>query len=321
MSNKYPLRLKPYVKETIWGGSWLSKTLGRTGPDENKLGESWEAYSESQIINGSWAGRTLEDIFKEAGAEMFGSSAMTYPKFPLLVKFIDAKDNLSVQVHPDDELAKQLENYPFGKTEFWYVMQAEAGAEICYSLNSEAKSREQIKQALINGNLLDFVQRSPVKAGDVVFIPAGTIHALTKGIVVYELQQDCDITYRLYDWGRQGRQLHVDKGMLSTNFNYRNLPVTHPTPEVHDGYESATLVTCQYFTAETLTVFSQAEFKASSNSFTLLTVLEGKGNLKTPDNSPEKLQSGDTLLIPAGLEYGFETKNKAPLKIVSGTLG
>jgi mannose-6-phosphate isomerase len=230
MLELYPLRLEPYVKEVVWGGRWLADELNRSGKPDAPLGESWEAYSESVITNGTHTGRKLGELFTQYGADFAGERAMSYPKFPLLVKFIDARQNLSVQIHPNDEQAQTLENYPFGKTEFWYIIQAEPDAAIHYSLNERARSPEILREAIANQTLTAYTQVSPVRAGDVVFIPAGTVHALTKGIVVYELQQDSDITYRLYDWGRTDRPIHIDKGLEVVNFTYKNLPITHPAP-------------------------------------------------------------------------------------------
>lgn len=323
MADLYPLKLEPQVKEVVWGGRWLATELGRPGQPDAKLGESWEAYSGSLVTNGAWAGRKLSELFEEYGAELLGQAAMSYPKFPLLVKFIDAHDNLSVQVHPDDKLAQQLENYPFGKTEFWYVMTAEPGAEICYSLNNEATSREQLQEAISQQELLRFLKRAEVQAGDVVFIPAGTVHALTKGIVVYELQQDCDITYRLYDWGRVGRPIHIEKGLQAINLDYRNLAITHPPLVGHEGYGVARLVECPYFVSDRLEIAKEATIQATPGSFTLLSAISGSGTLRDPASAfaPQELHKGDTLLIPAGLPYTLtNTSGGEPLKVISGSL-
>ncbi|HEX2916266.1 MAG TPA: type I phosphomannose isomerase catalytic subunit [Chloroflexia bacterium] len=319
----YPLRLEPQVKEIVWGGRWLAEVLGRPGKPDAPLGESWEAYSKSLINNGSLNGRQLNELFDEYGGAFFGTAAMNYPKFPLLVKFIDAKDNLSVQVHPDNALAQELENYPLGKTEFWYVMAAEPGAEICYGLNDSATSREQLGQALAEKDLLRYLQRSPVKAGDVVYIPAGTVHALTKGIVVYELQQDSDITYRLYDWGRVGREIHIEKGLKAINLEYHNMQVTHPELKADNGYARAQLIESPFFQSELLRIDREASLKASPDSFMLLSVIEGQGQLNDPRGKweSEALRKGDTLLIPASLEFKLVSEQHGePLEVISGWL-
>ncbi len=321
--NLYPLRLEPQVKEVVWGGSWLAEELGRTANQELKLGESWEAFSGSKIANGCLAGRSLDDLFKENPVKYFGEKSKAYPKFPLLVKFIDARENLSVQVHPDNFLAQQLENYPYGKTEFWYVMRAQPGAEICYGLNETAQNLDQLKEALSQQDLLRYLQKVPVREGDVVYLPAGTVHALTKGIVVYELQQDTDITYRLYDWGRTGREIHIEKGLKAIKLDNPNPQITHPELEPETGHAYAKLVESEFFTADLYAVDGRAEFQAKLDSFTLLSTLEGAGTLESTTNlfEDEPLGKGQTLLIPPGLNFRLASANgEKPLKVISGTI-
>jgi mannose-6-phosphate isomerase len=309
----YPLRLEPQVKEVVWGGRWLADELGRTGASQAKLGESWEAYSNSQISNGEFAGQTLNDLFNRFGTDFFGKLATTYPKFPLLVKFIDANANLSVQVHPNDEQALELESYPFGKTEFWYIMEAKDDAALYYGLNDTALTREDLKTALEQEVIMQYLQKSPVRPGDVIFLPAGTIHALTEGIVVYELQQDSDITYRLYDWGRVGRQMHVEKGLQVINLEYKNMPVTHPELITKEGYSIGTLVNCPYFIANIVGVKTAANLNAAPDSFSLISTLSAGGTLTSPDNrfEPMPLKKGETVLIPANLNYTLEGNFRA----------
>jgi mannose-6-phosphate isomerase len=323
MLELYPLRLEPYVKEVVWGGRWLADELNRSGKPDAPLGESWEAYSESVITNGTHTGRKLGELFTQYGADFAGERAMSYPKFPLLVKFIDARQNLSVQIHPNDEQAQTLENYPFGKTEFWYIIQAEPDAAIHYSLNERARSPEILREAIANQTLTAYTQVSPVRAGDVVFIPAGTVHALTKGIVVYELQQDSDITYRLYDWGRTDRPIHIDKGLEVVNFTYKNLPITHPAPVNAEGYVRTPLIECQYFASEVWEVPAAANFAAASGSFTLISGLEGTGQVLPVGDAafePQTIGKGDTLLLPAGLNFALSATGGAPLKVIAGWL-
>jgi mannose-6-phosphate isomerase len=321
--NLYPLRLEPQVKEIVWGGSWLAGELGRSTDLAAKLGESWEAFSATKVTNGDLAGRKLSDLFEQDPVKYFGEKSSSYPKFPLLVKFIDARENLSVQVHPDNALAQQLENYPYGKTEFWYVIQAQAGAEICYGLNETARNLDQLKEALSQQDLLRYLQKVPVREGDVVYLPAGTVHALTKGIVVYELQQDTDITYRLYDWGRTGREIHIEKGLKAIKLDNPNPKVTHPELEPLGGYAHARLVESEYFTAELYSVEDGAGLAAKPDSFNLLTVLEGTGKLAPEGRqfADEPLKKGDTLLIPPGLAARLISDGtEKPLKVISGTI-
>lgn len=302
MTGAKPLRLIPQVKEVVWGGRWLADELGRPGAEGAPLGESWEAYSGSVIAEGEWAHRTLADLFQEYGATLFGKAATNYPRFPLLVKFIDAHQNLSIQVHPNNELAWELENYPFGKTEFWYVLEAVSDAEIIYGLADDVPDRETLQQALANQDILRYCARVPVQKGDVIFLPAGTVHALTTGVIIYELQQDSDITYRLYDWGRTDRQIHLEKGLKSIDTRYHSMTVTHPELVSHGHYQSATLVASEFFRSELVHITLPTRMPASSTSFMLLSVVDGYGTLDTFHSEALPLQKGDTLLIPAGLE-------------------
>ena len=321
MLNLYPLKLEPQLKEVVWGGRWLATALSRPASAEARLGESWEAYGGSTVANGEWQGRKLGDLFTEYGANLLGAAAAAYPKFPLLVKFIDAKQNLSVQIHPDNALAAQLEGQTFGKTEFWYIIQAESDAAIYYGLNDEAQDHEQLQEAIKAGNLTRYLQKSPVRAGDVVFIPAGTVHALTGGIVVYELQQDSDITYRLYDWGRTDRPIHIEKGLQAVKLAHRNMEVTHPTAQPVDGYDRTPLLTNQYFAADLLTIRQPTRLTANQDSFALLSILNGNGNLTATDAAfePLALTKGDTVLVPATLPYVL-TPTSEPLEVIVGSV-
>ena len=332
MTAKYPLQLKPYVKEVVWGGRWLADTLGRPGSEGARLGESWEAYASSEVMNGIWQGQTLEDVFDRYGAEFAGFAAAAYLRFPLLAKFIDARENLSIQVHPNDSLARVLENYPFGKTEFWYVLDAVPDAHIYYGLNAAAMLREDLQRALTNQDLLRCVKRVPVTIGDVVFIPAGTIHALTAGIVVYELQQDSDITYRLYDWGRTDREMHFEKGLQSINPKCADMKITHPQlsysaeDQTHDQIEDANgvmkLAVCEFFKSELWCVPRERNIAACKESFTLLTVVAGSGTLtsfKMPFENID-LKIGSTVCVPAGLEYTLLNNSQNQLGIEENAL-
>ncbi len=315
----YPLKLEPQLKEKVWGGNWLAEELGRPAKEGEALGESWEAFSGSVITNGEWKGRKLGELYEKYGAELGGAAAKNYPEFPLLVKFIDARENLSVQVHPDDALAQKLENYRSGKSEMWYIMAAEPGARILYSLNDKATAVEQIGQALKDGTILDYLSSVPVKEGDIVYLPSRTVHALCEGIVVYELQQESDITYRLYDWGRTGREIHIEKGLQAINLEARNFKVTHPTPQSHNGATSVELVDCPYFTCQLVEVTEASEQMGDGRSFTLLSTLSGKGKITSSQYAfaDETIAKGDTVLLPGGLSYILKAENEQEaLKVI-----
>jgi len=323
MTDFYPLRLEPQLKEKVWGGRWLVEKLGRAGKVDAKLGESWEAFSGSVVANGAWQGQTLGKLYSEYGLALGGTVAQNYPQFPLLVKFLDAQENLSVQIHPDDELAQKLENYPFGKSEMWYVMAAEPGARILYSLNDKANSQAELAAALKNGSILEYINSVPVQTGDVVNLPARTVHALCEGIVVYELQQESDITYRLHDWGRTGREIHHEKCLQAIDLANRNLQVTHPTLVKNEaGAAFFALAANQYFDCNLLEITGETSWSAEGRSFGLLSVLSGTGLLTVRDNGfeQEKLGLGDTFLLPAHLSYVFKaTQPTEPLRLIMAT--
>lgn len=314
------LRLAPRVKEVVWGGRWLADALGRPGVDrveEARLGESWEAYSGSVVAEGDLAGRTLGELFETRGESLFGSAAAECPRFPLLVKFIEARQNLSIQVHPNDRLAMELEGYPYGKTEFWHVLEAAAGAEIVYGLTKGAD--ESSVRAALSGGDASVWRRVPVRAGDVVFIPAGTVHALTEGVVVYELQQDCDITYRLFDWGRTDREIHVEKGLRCIDFGGGTPEVARPRMRDRGGYASGELAACDFFHATLFEVADSASLPARADSFTLWTCIEGACALAT-EGETTSLRRGDTVLLPANTPARIERIGFAPARLIAGAL-
>ena len=214
MADLYPMLIQPRYVERIWGGDDLAAVLGKPAPRGRPIGESWEVYDENTVANGRYAGKTIGELRAMLGPDLMGHVAADQP-FPLLTKLIDAKETLSVQVHPDDALAQTLEGQPNGKTECWYVIDAQPGAELTYGFSRDSSPDEYTK--LVHEGKLDGILRQiQVKAGDVVYIPGGTVHAIGAGIILYELQQTSDVTYRIYDWNRrdaQGktRELHVEK--------------------------------------------------------------------------------------------------------------
>ncbi len=295
-----PMRLIPVLKEVVWGGGWLASALGREARPDAKLGESWEAYSGSVIADGPYAGKTLGDLYATSREEIFGAATARFERFPLLVKFIDAHQNLSIQVHPDDALAFRLEGYPYGKTEFWYVLEAEPGARIIYGLSGSGLTKAELQTALQSQTILDYCSHVPVTAGDVVEIPAGTVHALTEGVVVYELQQDCDITYRLYDWGRTDREIHLEKGLEAIDPARHSLQVSHPIVEVVEGLGSAALASSPYYRATLYEIGAKTSLPTSDATFALVTVLAGEGAIGSEDGGSLEVKTGDTLFLPAG---------------------
>ena len=304
----YPLKFRPRPKERIWGGRRLSEKLGKRLPRERTIGESWEISGldgdVSVVGNGILAGNNLEELIEVYMGDLVGDKI--YEKFglqfPLLIKYIDAQDKLSVQVHPDDALAaKRYGGY--GKSEMWYVLDCDPGAELYLGFDGDV-SRERYAEHVERGTLPEILSRPKVSPGDAFFIPAGTIHAIGKGILLAEIQQASDVTYRIYDWGRtdasgKGRELHTDLAADAINFAPdQHYDVTHK-PEMN---RSVNLVECPYFTTNVIEVKGQlVRSYEALDSFVIYMILEGNLTLKWNGGS-ETAVKGETILIPACIE-------------------
>jgi mannose-6-phosphate isomerase len=295
-----PIRIYPVAKDYLWGGVRLREQFGKNFPLD-KVAETWELSlhkdGESMTEDGTPLSRAIP---KEA----FGAHIEDFPFFPMLIKFIDASDNLSIQVHPSDTYALANEN-SFGKTEMWYIVDATEGAGIYLGLK-ETTSREAFECAIRENRLCNILNFYPVKAGECYFIPAGTVHAIGKGCLIYEIQQSSNITYRVYDYGRVGkdgkpRELHIDKAIeVSTLTKYE-------APKFDDGV----LGSCEYFTAKKFTIDGGRVLTATDLSFHAITVIEGSGSV-----AGISFNKGDTLFIPAG--YGkYEINGKAEVIVTS----
>jgi mannose-6-phosphate isomerase len=304
MQNLPPLRLERRLDSRIWGGSTLGPWLGLADAPPN-LAESWQVYEQNQIIGGPYAGRSLADLALEYGADLVGtrSFARYGADFPLLAKFIDAADNLSVQVHPDDDYAHTVEADTgfHGKTEAWYILHAAPGADLIHGL-AHAASREQMGDALADGSLLSLLRRVPARAGDTIFVPAGTIHAINAGIMLFEIQQKSDLTYRVYDYDRrdaQGRprELHVERALDVTS--YDAAPPAVVDPERLDKARTL-LVSCPYFAMERLNLAAPLAASTDPASFEILTVIDGRANLTCAD-AEQRLARGESIVLPASL--------------------
>ncbi len=316
----YPLKFIPVYKTPIWGGKRISGFPGRKNVPAG-CGESWEISTVennvSVVANGFLKGNTLEEVIEVYMADLLGEKV--YEEFglhfPLLVKIIDAADDLSVQVHPGDEYALQF-HQSSGKTEMWYVMQAEKGAAIINGFSRETTSEEV--QTLINEEKLpEVLNKIPAKAGDVHFIPSGRVHAIGRGVMLAEIQQASDITYRLYDWGRKdekgnGRQLHIDNALdvldFSADHSFRR-PVTISN-------ESVNIAKCDYFTTNILSIEkSVTRNYLLCDSFVILLCTSGKCSIHSSDNSETKLNTGETVLIPASVEV-IEISSEKGCKLI-----
>lgn len=304
MNHLYPLKVSYVTKSPLWGGTRLIDHWRIAAPSEHAtVGEAWmltvRDKEMSVIQNGDLAGMTMRHYIDTYGNGVVGS-AFPGGDFPLLIKLIDACDRLSVQVHPNDEYAARVE-HDRGKTEMWVIIEAAPDAEIIYGLK-EGMTAEQFRQAVRDGHLSDTMHHCPVQAGDVFFIPAGMLHAIGKGILIAEIQQNCDLTYRVYDYDRRGadgslRELHVDKALDVT------VPFTEKEVDAI-RYEAATeqdvdvLAHCRYFKARKLT--APKHLCVDSRSFVYLLCVQGNGNVIAGDNVVP-IQKGEGVYLPAGL--------------------
>lgn len=300
------LKLKPSCKDYLWGGHRLVEEYGKEY-DGEILAETWELSTHpdgpSIVENGKYAGKTLIQYLEEEGKSVLGKNCERFENFPILIKFIDAKDSLSIQVHPDNEYALKNEGQ-YGKTEMWYVMDAGEDAFLYYGFKEEV-SKEEFAKRIEDDTLLEVLNAVPVKKGDVLFIEAGTIHAIGKDILIAEIQQNSNVTYRVYDYGRVGkdgkkRELHVEKAIA----------VTNRVPVVRDGKQYPHVADCDYFTVDKLNldgaVMSKLEGTVSEASFASILFLDGEGTIS---NQGETLQfkKGESFFLPAGSgEYQIE---------------
>ena len=298
MSKLFPVKLTPAFKDYLWGGERL-KTEFNKNTDMTPLAESWElsAHKDGQSIvtTGDYTGLTLTDYITAIGKEALGTACEKYDYFPLLIKLIDAKGDLSVQVHPSDEYALEHEG-EYGKTEMWYILDCEEGAALYYGFKEDT-TREEYEAAIKEGRLTDILNRVPVKRGDVFFIPAGTVHAIGAGILICEIQQNSNTTYRVYDYNRRDkngnlRPLHVEKALAVSD-----LKKSPALPEIPDGAD-VLLAECGYFEVRRLRFACEGSVTASGESFTALTVTEGEGTLSY-EGGELAFAKGDTLFIPA----------------------
>lgn len=304
------LFLKPALKETIWGGNRIRNDF-EMETDLNNIAEAWvlscHEDGESTVIGGEFDGKTLSEVLeKDIGMGALGTNCKgceSIEDFPILIKLIDADDKLSVQVHPDDEYAAANEKDVRGKTEAWYIIDCDDDAELIYGFNDDI-SKEEFREAIESGTLLDKVNRAKVKPGDVAFISSGTLHAIGKGILLAEVQQSCNTTYRVFDYNRKGldgkpRELHIDKAVDVTKCTVPEGTLDpEGIPVKHDGYVSVLLSECPYFTMTSIDVDSLYADTADETSFISLIALDGKGTIKC-GNEEREIKKGDSIFIPA----------------------
>ena len=299
----YPIKLTPAFKDYLWGGTRLRDDFGKDC-DFDKVAESWELSCHkdgaSVVANGEHAGKTLAQYIETEGKAVLGKNCERFEQFPILIKLIDAKDNLSVQVHPNNEYAQRVEG-EYGKTEMWYIVDCDEGAELLYGFKKEV-TKEEFASRIKDNTLLEITQSVPVKKGDVFFIEAGTLHAIGKGILIAEIQQNSNTTYRIYDYGRVGadgkpRELHIDKAVEVTDLcPAKPYPATESFEE--NGAVKRLLSKCEYFTVYSVDVAEKACFNADETSFHNVLILEGNAELSCGDTTLS-LKKGDSVFVPA----------------------
>ena len=297
------LRFTPILKQKIWGGKKLNQLLHKSS-DKDNIGESWEVSDvdgdESVVSNGLLQGKTLRDVLKEYKHDLVGNYVYkTFgDEFPLLIKFIDANEVLSIQVHPDDDSAEIQDS--FGKTEMWYVVQADEKSNIIIGFKKDSNKKEYL-QHLANKTLLDILNVDEVKKGDVYYVPPGRVHAIGAGLLIAEIQQTSDITYRIYDWDRKDidgnyRELHTEKALEVIDFSAK---APYKTPYLKEENISNEVVSCPYFTTNVLPVDREIKVDLSSkDSFVIYMCVQGEVAFEYKKQR-EIIKKGETILVPA----------------------
>jgi mannose-6-phosphate isomerase len=316
LESLHPIRLKSSLHETIWGGRRLERDGWKQLPPGNiAIGESWETEVTTVAQNEPYRGRTLGSLVEELDSRLLGARVIDLfgHRFPLLAKFLDANATLSVQVHPDDRYARLHEQGKLGKTEFWYVLDAAPEATIVHGFKT-ATSREEVRQAIQNLSLEDLLQEVHVSKGDIILVPAGVVHAIGKGVLLYELQEYSDLTYRLYDYGRltsagTPRELHIERSLDVSHYN-RSPGIKMQALLLQNGanFTNRCLAACQYFvTCELVfhdnTTFNGYTKKKTRNSCIILTSLGAEVLVRYGEelDYAEKLAKGQTMILPAEL--------------------
>ena len=293
------LKLQAPTKDYLWGGNRLVDEFGKKSAGA-VTAESWELSCypgcESVIENGEYAGKTLTDYIIENGKKVLGKNCEKFENFPILIKFIDARKDLSLQVHPSDDYALKNEGQ-YGKTEMWYIIDAKDNAFLYYVFNREI-SKEEFCERIENNTLTEVLNAYPVSKGDVVFIEAGTIHAIGEGILLAEIQENSNVTYRVYDYGRRDkdgnlRELHIIKALEVTNL-FPAKKVSRPEPHIGN---------CKYFTVDKVNLSGKISKKlcgtVDETSFLHMLFLSGEGKIKN-GNEDVKFKKGDSFFLPAG---------------------
>ncbi|HFS67182.1 MAG TPA: mannose-6-phosphate isomerase [Flavobacteriia bacterium] len=318
---KAPIKFNPILQEKIWGGTKLLDVLHKkSAVQSNTIGESWEISTVenavSVVAEGAYQGKTLLDLVKQFPKDLLGEKVVKqFPnEFPLLIKYIDAKQDLSVQLHPNDALAKKRHN-SYGKTEMWYVIQADKDAKIIVGFKEKVDTKTY-KKYLEEGKILDILNTEKAQKGDVYFIPTGRVHAIGAGVLLAEIQQTSDITYRIYDWERKdkdgnSRDLHTNEALDALDFKvYDSYKTSYSVKE----NESQKIVECGYFTTEIISVIGSVKKDFTKrDSFTIFMNVSGAAEIRY-DNQKMSVNYGETVLIPNCLNHlEIVSTNKAEL--------
>ena len=316
----HPLKFQPILKDKIWGGEKLNTYFSKDS-DSKILGESWEISTVpgdiSKVSNGELKGKSLQELLERYTSDLLGEK--NYKRFgndfPLLIKFIDAKEDLSIQLHPDDELAKKRHN-SFGKTEMWYVMQADADANLIVGFNQDMDKETYLKH-LEDKSLTKILNFDTVKEGDTYFIEAGRVHAIGAGVLLAEIQQTSDVTYRVYDWDRidaegNERDLHNDIAIDAFDFNMKDdFRVSY---ESHKN-RSNEMVNCPFFITNFIEIDKTKKIENTHDSFMIYMCVDGDVEVST-EYSTTKISKGETLLIPAAIKnYSLKTNYAKLLEV------
>ncbi len=305
MSELYPLKFDNVLKEKVWGGSALVTRYNKKPSTSTSIGESWEisaiAENQSVISNGFLAGNNIEELIEVYMGDITGDSI--YEKFgnefPLLIKFIEAREDLSIQVHPGNKLARERHN-AYGKTEMWYILESEKGSKIYTGFN-DGVTREMYQETLSKGNLADLLNVESVVAGDIFFTPAGRVHAIGAGTVLVEIQQTSDITYRIFDWnrktsGKEKRELHIDLALDAIDFTATGKNKIRKDPVLN---KTENLVSCEFFNTNIIRFDSPVKKEYFLiDSFVVYICIEGEFQILW-DDAREIVKKGETVLLPA----------------------
>lgn len=306
-----PFRLVPRLESRVWGGQTLGPWLGLPDPPQ-QLAEVWLVYDQNPIAGGPFAGRTLGDMTREHGAALVGATsfARSGARFPLLAKFLDAADHLSVQVHPGDAYAHSREAASGfdGKTEAWHILHAAPGAELIHGF-ARATSRAAVAAAIADDSIMGLLRRIPAQAGATVFVPAGTVHAINAGVMLFEIQQTSDLTYRVYDYGRP-RELHLERALDVLDYAAGAGAVTTPQAISADRAE---LVRCEYFAMERWALAAPIETATNPATCEIVTVIDGELAIRS-HAEPTIIRRGEAAVLPASLgAYRLEPAPAATL--------